>query len=583
MSQLETKQSWLERYHLWLQQDGIQQDLREELAGIQNQPDEIEDRFYKDIEFGTAGIRGVIGAGTNRLNIYTVRKVVSGLASYILNLGTEAMKRGVAIAYDSRKYSREFAEEAARVLDSRGIPVFLFEEMAATPLLSYAIRYFRTAAGIVVTASHNPPQFNGLKVYDEHGGQITDGIAEKIYAEIQRFTDPLAIHTDGLQKDRGQGITLVGEEVLKAYTDEVRSLLLNRSVTEQHGKKLRIVYTPLHGTGNVPVRSILEKSGFSDVHVVEAQAQPDQQFSTVKAPNPEEKDVFELALKLAEEVDADLIMATDPDADRLGVLVKADGEYKYLSGNQIGVLILHYLLEQKQAKGLLPKNGAVLNSIVTSGLGEKIAGKYGLKTVHTLTGFKYIGEKINEYKVTGDHTFVFGYEESYGYLAGDFVRDKDAVQTTAIVAEMVLVYKEEGKHLFQVLAEIYREHGYYWEDYLSITFSGASSEKNMREIMRSFRQNPPEKIAGLPVRWIEDYESSKKRHVADRRVASLDLPKSDVLKFVLEDSSWIAIRPSGTEPKMKVYFSAVSLTSMQEAIEKADRLKRELKEKVNTI
>ncbi|GBF12146.1 phospho-sugar mutase [Tepidibacillus infernus] len=538
----------LKQYETWLQYDNLQPELMEELQQIEGNMKEIEERFYKNLEFGTGGLRGIIGAGTNRMNIYTVRKATMGLTNCIIEQGEKAIKQGVVIAYDSRRYSQTFAEESAKVLATHGVQVYLFNELRPTPLLSFAVRHLHAFAGIVITASHNPSEYNGYKVYNTDGNQITEEMAEQIYHQMTNVKDILHISVEPLDQLLEQGlIHYIGKEIDNEYAKNVRSLLLNQDLIAQSGKELSIIYTPLHGTGNKPVREILHQVGFTNLHIVKEQEHPDPNFSTVKAPNPEEREVFHLALQLAKEKNADIIMATDPDADRLGVLVKNGEEYEALNGNQLGAIILYYLLNEKAKKGILPENGVMVNTIVTSDLGEKIASAFHIATEKTLTGFKYIGEKIKEYRETGQYTFLFGYEESYGYLAGDFVRDKDAVQITAIVAEMALVYKLEGKSLLDILDEVYQRFGYYKEDLVSITLKGIEGSNKIKEIVTSFRENPPKELIGMKVKSVEDY-----------LLSPMGLPKSNVLKIIFEDDAWIAIRPSGTEPKLKFYFSMVS-------------------------
>ena len=572
---------FLKQYETWIQNPQLEKELLNELELIKDQPKEIEERFYKDLEFGTGGLRGILGAGTNRMNIYTVRKATLGLANYIVKQGKKAMEMGVAIAYDSRKFSPEFSQEAAKVLATNGIQVYLFDELRPTPVLSFAVRERKAFAGIVITASHNPAEYNGYKVYNQDGNQITEEMASEIYQEIQRVENPLAIQVEELQTLLDQKkITYIPEEVDRAYDQAVTSLLLNPQLIKESGDQVSIVYTPLHGTGNKPVRRILADAGFTQVYVVPEQELPDPGFSTVKAPNPEERDVFKLALELAKTKNADLIMATDPDADRLGILVKIEDDYQALNGNQLGALILYYLLQQKSQQGNLPKNAALIKTIVTSDLGDAIASKFHVVTENTLTGFKYIGEKIKEYLETGDHTFVFGYEESYGYLVGDFVRDKDAVQITVIAAEMALFYKQQGKTLFDVLEEIYEQFGYYMEDLVSITLKGIEGSQRIQEIVAGFRENPPTEINQVKVKWIEDYKSQTKQNLMDDETSTLTLPKSNVIKVILEDQSWFTVRPSGTEPKLKLYFSVVT-SSKEESVAKLTQLKSAVLEMAN--
>ncbi len=560
-------------YEKWLTYQGLHPDLLQELKHIKEETKEIEERFYKDLEFGTGGLRGIISAGTNRMNIYTVRKTTLGLANYIVSQGEKVKNRGVVIAYDSRKFSYEFAMEAAKVLVQRGVLVYLFEELRPTPILSFAVRYLKAYAGIVITASHNPSEYNGYKVYNQDGGQITEELAGNVYQEIEKVSNILEIEVADFDEAIAKGkIVMIGEEVDQAYIEQVEKLILNKEVTKKLGHALTIIYTPLHGTGNKPVRRILTKLGFQNLHIVKEQELPDPAFSTVKAPNPEEPEVFDLAIKLAKEKNADIIMATDPDADRLGVLINIAGEYEALNGNQLGALILHYLAIEKSDKGLLESNATIIKTIVTSELGSLIAKKYGIDTVNTLTGFKYIGEKIKEFKERGDRTYLFGYEESYGYLAGDFVRDKDAVQITAIVAEMALIYKQQGKTLFDVLEEIYQEFGYHVEDLEAITLKGIEGNQQIKQMVSIYREQPPKEINGVKVEWVEDYLTQTKLNLIDGSKLTLDLPKSNVIKMHLLDKSWITVRPSGTEPKIKFYFATVA-DSFIEASKKLDQLK----------
>jgi len=560
-------------YQTWLAYNNLEDDLREELLIIKSNQKEIEERFYKNLEFGTGGLRGILGAGLNRMNKYTVRKATAGLASFIISQGKKAMNMGVVIAYDSRKYSKEFAEEAAKVLANKRIKVFVFDELRPTPLLSFAVRHYGAYAGIVVTASHNPPEYNGYKVYNEDGNQITENMADLIFNEIQSIENPLEVEV--LDYEEGQKenlITIIGDEVDQAYQKLVSGLLINPNIVKEQGDQLSIVYTPLHGTGNKPVRKILKKVGFSNLHIVKEQELPDETFATVKAPNPEEREVYQLALELANKVNADLIMATDPDADRLGILVKDNGNYIALNGNQLGALILYYLITQKVKKGILADNAILVKTIVTSNLGQQIAEKNNVAVENTLTGFKYIGEKIKEYITLNNQTYLFGYEESYGYLIGDFVRDKDAVQTTMLVSEMALVYKNQNKTLFDVLEEIYKEYGYYQEDLLSITLKGKDGTEKIKGIVDSFRNNPLKTVNGIKVTAIEDYSLQQRTDYITNEKKRLELPKSNVIKLILEDDSWIAIRPSGTEPKLKFYFSSVANTR-EESLNKLSEMK----------
>lgn len=517
---------------------------------------QAEDAFYKNLEFGTGGMRGELGPGTNRLNVYMVRKATEGLACYIEESGEEAKKKGVVVAYDSRHKSPEFALEVAKVLGQHGIKTYVFDELRPTPELSYAVRYLNAFAGIVITASHNPPEYNGYKVYGEDGGQLPPAAADKIISHMNRVENELSISVKEEQELLAEGLlTYIGAEVDVAYTEALKTIQLNRKLVEEAGKELKIVFTPLHGSGNKPVREGLKAFGFTNVKVVKEQELPDPDFSTVQSPNPEEHAAFELAIQYGKEIDADLLMATDPDADRLGVAVKdSSGEYVVLTGNQLGALMLHYLLIQKKEQGVLPENGAVVKTIVTSEIGRAIASSFGLKTFDTLTGFKFIGEKINEFEQSGDYQFQFGYEESYGYLIGDFVRDKDAVQSAVFAAEVAAYYKTQGKSLYDGLLDIFSKYGYYKESLRSITLKGKDGAEQIKKLVDAFRVNPVRELGEIDVTCIEDYQSGERVHVKEGKTESMPFPVSNVLKYHFEDGTWFTIRPSGTEPKAKFYF-----------------------------
>lgn len=548
---------WKAQLKKWLAFDNLDEELKDKLFTMQEDEKESEDAFYKDLEFGTGGMRGELGPGTNRLNIYMVRKATEGLSRYIKENGQEAKRRGVVVAYDSRHKSPEFALEVAKVLGVHGIKTYIFNELRPTPELSFAVRYLNAFAGIVITASHNPPEYNGYKVYGQDGGQIPPQAADTIIAHINAVEDELAVpvlqEKELLEKEL---LIYIGTEVDKAYVEALKSIQLNRQVVKEVGQDLKIVFTPLHGTANKPVRNGLEAFGFTNITIVKEQELPDPNFSTVKSPNPEEHAAFELAIQYGKEIDADILMGTDPDADRLGVAVKdLNDEYIVLTGNQMGALMLNYLLSQKQEQSVLPENGVVVKTIVTSEIGRAIASKYGLQTIDTLTGFKFIGEKINEFEQTGSHIFQFGYEESYGYLIGDFVRDKDAVQSAVFAAEVAAFYKANGKSLYQGLLEIFETYGYYKESLESLTLKGKDGSEQIAAILTAFRQNPPAHVADVRVTVVEDYKSSKKINLSEATTEQIKLPKSNVLKFYLEDGSWFTVRPSGTEPKAKFYFA----------------------------
>jgi phosphoglucomutase len=565
------------RYEHWVNHPSIAHELRQELIHIRDNDKEIEERFYKQLEFGTGGLRGVLGAGTNRLNPYTIRKATQGLAQYISQFGEVAKKRGVVIAHDPRYQSKEFSEEVALVLAFNGIKAYLFDDLRSTPELSFAVRDLKAIAGIVITASHNPPEYNGYKAYWEDGGQIPPDMADEIIAEIDKVTDELGIQVASKDQALKDGLLeILGEDMDRKYTDQLKGLVLNPDIIKQMADDFKIVFTPLHGTGNRPVRRVLQEVGFKQVVVVSEQEQPDPNFSTVESPNPEEHKAFAMAIELAKKEQADLIMGTDPDTDRAGLVVKDDdGEYHVLTGNQTGGLLLEYILSQRFVKGTLPANGVVIKTIVTSELGRAIAEKYGMETVDTLTGFKFIGEKIKEYEISEEKTFLFGYEESYGYLIGDFVRDKDAVQACLLAAEMAAYYKSKGLTLYQALLELFRKYGYYREDLVSITLKGIEGMKEIDRILEQFREQPPKELAGQKVAIIQDYLASKSYDALNGAEQPIDLPKSNVLHYTLEDGSWICIRPSGTEPKIKIYFS-VKGSSLTDSTVRLEALKTEV-------
>ncbi len=568
--------NWKTQLDKWLTFDALDAELKEELLIMKENEKQAEDAFYKNLEFGTGGMRGELGAGTNRLNVYMVRKATEGLACYIEESGEEAKKKGVVVAYDSRHKSPEFALEVAKVLGQHGIKTYIFDELRPTPELSYAVRYLNAFAGIVITASHNPPEYNGYKVYGEDGGQLPPAAADKIISHMNRVENELSISVKEEQELLAEGLlTYIGAEVDAAYTEALKTIQLNRKLVEEAGNELKIVFTPLHGSGNKPVREGLKAFGFTNVTVVKEQELPDPDFSTVQSPNPEEHAAFELAIGYGKEIDADLLMATDPDADRLGVAVKdSSGEYVVLTGNQLGALMLHYLLIQKKEQGVLPENGAVVKTIVTSEIGRAIASSFGLKTIDTLTGFKFIGEKINEFERSGDYQFQFGYEESYGYLIGDFVRDKDAVQSAVFAAEVAAYYKTQGKSLYDGLLEIFSKYGYYKESLRSITLKGKDGAEQIQKLVDAFRVNPVSELGEIAVTCIEDYQSGERVHVKEDKTESMPFPVSNVLKYHFEDGTWFTIRPSGTEPKAKFYFGVKkeSLSQSEKHLRKIEQL-----------
>lgn len=521
--------------------------LQQELGEIAKDDKLVEEHFYQHLKFGTGGMRGVLGVGTNRMNIYTIRRAAAGLAQYVCEGGEEAKTRGVVIAYDTRHFSKEFALETAKVLGAYGVQSYVFSESRPTPELSFAVRYLYAYAGVVITASHNPKQYNGFKVYGADGAQLVPAGAEKIVAYMEQIDDIFAIDTAAFEA--------YGQYILEKMDQAYQSGLLR--LKEQPVKSdMKLVYTPLHGAGLVPVCDGLKAFGFEEVHVVEEQAIQDGAFPTVAYPNPEEAAAFEMAMALGHKVGADLLLATDPDADRLGVAVRNGDSYELLTGNQLGALLLHYLLKTKQDNGTLPADGALLKTIVTSELGTAIADYYGVTTINTLTGFKYIAEKIAEFEQTEAYTYLFGYEESYGYLIETFVRDKDAVQVALKVAEMASYYATQNKTLLDALDALYEQFGYYQEALVSKTFEGKDGQEQMKAILNNYRDNTPTAIAEIAVVRVEDYLTSIAAY-ADGTTEPIVLPKENVLKFVLEDNSWIAIRPSGTEPKCKFYYGVV--------------------------
>jgi len=546
----------MKRYEEWLNNSFFDEETRRELSQITDNEKEIEDRFYKDLEFGTGGLRGIIGAGTNRMNIYTVRKATQGLADYIKCSNKTRAAKSAVIAYDSRHMSREFSEEAALVLAANGIKVYLFENLAPTPELSFAVRHFKAITGIMITASHNPPEYNGYKVYGEDGSQITTATAEEITKKINEVADYCKINI--LQKEEAEALGLlefVGAELEHYFIEEVKKQSLRRDIIKSVGKDFKIIFTPLHGTGNIPVRRVLKEIGLEQVIVVPEQELPDPNFSTVKSPNPEERSAFDLAINLARSVGADLILGTDPDCDRVGAVVRnQDGEFVVLTGNQTGALLTHYILDSLKEKNHLPKNGVIVKTIVTSEMGAVIAADYGIETINTLTGFKYIGEKIKEFEEKGNKTYLFGYEESYGYLAGTHARDKDAVVASMLIAEMTAYYYSKGMTLYEVLLALYKKYGYFLEDLKSITLKGRAGLEKIQSTLEAYRNNPPSNIAGYKVIKIEDYLNQ----------SVFLLPKANVLKFIIEGGRWLTLRPSGTEPKLKIY-GGVNESSMEES------------------
>lgn len=566
--------TYLESYQNWLEQENLPAYLRQELEAMDDS--QKEDAFYTNLEFGTAGMRGIIGAGTNRINIFVVRQATEGLARLIESKGEEFKARGVAIAYDSRHFSPEFAMESAAVLAQHGIKSYVFESLRPTPELSFAVRHLNAFAGIMITASHNPAPFNGYKVYGEDGGQMPPADADALTNFIREIADPFSIQVADAEAAQANNlIEIIGEAVDAEYLKEVQSVTINPDLIEEYGKDMKIVYTPLHGTGEMLARRALAQAGFDSVQLVESQLTADPDFSTVKSPNPESQAAFALAEELGRKVGADVLIATDPDADRLGVeVLQADGSYKNLSGNQIGAIIAKYILEAHKSAGTLPSNAALAKSIVSTDLVTKIAESYGATMFNVLTGFKFIAEKIQEFEDTGSHTYLFGFEESFGYLIKPFVRDKDAIQAVLIVAEIAAYFRSRGLTLADGIEEIYKEYGYYAEKTLSVTLSGVDGAAKIKAIMGKFRDQAPASFNQSPVVLTEDFKELTATD-AQGQVTTLTTPPSDVLKYTLEDGSWIAVRPSGTEPKIKFYLAVVG-DSNQEAEAKIAAIEAEI-------
>jgi phosphoglucomutase len=566
---------WQDHYQRWTKFANLDPELRAQLDSLRDDPHTLEDCFARQIEFGTGGMRGELGPGINRINLYTVRKASAGLARYVIGHGKAAMDAGVAIAYDSRHKSRAFAVEAATVLGWHGIRVHVFDRLCPTPLLSFAVRHLGAFAGIVITASHNPPEYNGYKVYGADGGQITPATAEALLKHMEEAGDELRIATADEPSLRESGLLrTIGSELLQAYLERLQSCRIPPAAPLAAGDPVRIVFTPLHGTTYEAITKGLDAFGYRHVTIVREQADPDPSFSTVSSPNPEEHQAFRLAIQYARKDGADLILGTDPDGDRLGVAVKNhQGDYVVLTGNQTGALLLHYLLSQKRQNGALPANGVVLKTIVTSEMGRAIASDFGLVTVDTLTGFKYIGEKIGEFEKTGAYAFQFGYEESCGFLLADFVRDKDAVQAALFMADACAFHKSEGRSLYDVLLQLFATYGYYMEDLHAMTCKGKDGMAKMASILSHLRSRPLTEIAEKKVTAVEDYLAGERRDVAAGTTALLTFPQTDTLKYVLDDDSWFCVRPSGTEPKIKLYFG-VKGASLEEAGKKLAALKQ---------
>ncbi|WP_297812613.1 phospho-sugar mutase [uncultured Finegoldia sp.] len=562
---------YLKVYNEWLNDDSYDEETKKELESIKNNDEEIKDRFYKSLEFGTAGLRGKIGAGTNRMNKYNIMKTTQALADTIKNYGEKAMQRGVTISYDVRKFSKEFAEISANVLASNGIKVYLSDDIRPTPLLSYSIRKFNCISGIMITASHNPKEYNGYKAYWEEGSQILEDKADEILNNLSKIESFTEVKIGDFEKLLNEGkIEYFGENLDKDYFEDVLSLTIN---DDNIDKNVKIVYTPLNGTGNKFVRHILDVRGFKNVYVVKEQENPDSNFTTVPYPNPENPEAFEYAINLGKEVGADLLLATDPDADRTAVEVLHNGEYVFLDGNKIGALLTNYILSQRFEKHDLPQNPVVVKSIVTGDLSTRIANKYNVDMIETLTGFKNVCGKANEYEKTGEKSWVFGYEESIGYSYGTFVRDKDAVSSSMMISEMLAYYKKLGKTLIDVLNDLYEEFGYHENSLTSVVMEGLDGQQKISRIMEEFRKNPIAQIENIKLIETKDYEIDFKKY---------STPKSNVLKYYYDDGSWYALRPSGTEPKIKLYIYSVANTK-ENAVEKVSAIEKIAKEKMMNV
>lgn len=566
--------SWEETYTIWNKRPDLAPEVREDLDKIANDNEALEDAFYTPMEFGTAGMRGLIGAGINRMNIYTVRQATEGLARFMDTLDEETKLRGVAISYDSRHMSQEFAFEAARGLGAHGIPSFVFESLRPTPELSFTVRHLHAYAGIMITASHNPKQYNGYKIYGEDGAQMPPKESDMITNYIREVDDLFAVEVadkDALINDNT--LQVIGSEVDEVYLENAKEVTIDRELVAEEGKTMKLVFTPLHGTGGMLGEKALRQAGFEDFTMVPEQAMPDPEFPTVEHPNPEFTEAFDLAIKLGKSQKADLLVAVDPDADRLGAAVRQpDGEYELLTGNQIAALMLNYILTARKKAGNLPANGALVKSIVSSEFAAKVAADFGIETINVLTGFKFIAEQIQHFEETNEHSFMLGFEESYGYLIRPFVRDKDAIQSLVLLAEVAAFYKKQGKNLYDGLQELFEKYGYFAEKTIALTFDGIEGAQEIKDLMAKFRQELPTDFAGYKVIAAEDYQASS-RQDAEGNVTTINLPKSNVLKYFLEDGTWIAVRPSGTEPKIKFYIGTQG-TSEADAQAKCEKFEK---------
>lgn len=571
--------NYKEKYNVWINSDFINEETKNELKSISDEK-EIEDRFYQDLDFGTGGLRGVIGAGSNRMNIYTVAQATQGFANY---LNDNFKDPSVAIAYDSRNMSKEFAKAAALNLCANNIKVYLYENLRPTPVLSFTVRELKCCGGIVITASHNPKIYNGYKVYDEFGGQVTDEKAKMIINSVKAVDDFSKIKSidENVALEKGL-LKYIGEDVDKVYYEKVKGLTIRTDLVKEKASNLNVIYTPIHGSGNVPVRTVLKELGYSNVKVVKEQEAPDGNFPTASYPNPENPDVFELALKMAKTENPDIIFGTDPDCDRIGLVAKdSTGEYKVLTGNQTGLLLTNYILSSMKETNKLPQNGVIIKTIVTTEGARSIAEDFDIELMDVLTGFKYIGEKIREFEDAGDRDYIFGFEESYGYLAGSFVRDKDAVIAAMLVCEMCLYYKEQGKSLYDALIDLYEKYGYFKETLVSLELKGKEGQEKIANCIEALRNNPVGEVNGVKIITRLDYKLSVEENTVNNTKAPIDLPKSNVLKYILEDGSYFVVRPSGTEPKMKVYL-AVKSNSLDNAEKDIATFKEKVMEIINS-
>lgn len=565
---------YLEKYQEWCSNPVFDEQARKELLEIKENEEEIKDRFYKDLEFGTAGLRGVIGIGTNRMNKYTVTKATQGLANYIIKKGTE--NKGVAISYDSRNMSKKFSEQTALCLNANGIKTYIFNELRPVPELSYAVRELKCTCGIMITASHNPPKYNGYKVYWEDGAQIVSPVDKEIIEEVKAVSDYSEIKSISKEEAMSKGLyNVIGNDFDDKYISELKKQVINPKIIKEIGKDIKIVYTPLHGTGNIPVRKILKEIGFDNLYVVPEQELPDGNFPTVSYPNPEDEKAFALALNLAKEKDADIVLATDPDADRLGVYAKdtKTGKYMPFTGNMSAMVIAEYILSEKQKNGTLPINGALIKSIVSTNMADAIAKEYKVKLIEVLTGFKYIGEQIKKFEKTHEYEYVFGFEESYGCLVGTHARDKDGICAVMMLCEAAAFYKKQGLTLWDQMINIYEKYGYYKEGITAVTMEGADGAEKIKQIMEKLRNNAPISFGKYKVTNAKDYKTSECKNLETNETTKIDLPSSNVLYYDLEDNGWCCVRPSGTEPKIKFYIG-VKGTSMQDAEEKLEDLRK---------